>query len=76
MVAAVFGLEPQNLARRAPDHVEVAEPGQLARAAAGADQTALLIAEKEGRVGRRVVVVEQLEEEAEAALLAAARAAL
>ena len=35
-----------------------------------ADDPALLIADEEGRVGRRVVVVEQLEEEAEAAPLA------
>src|SRR5680860_608218 len=76
VVASVFELESENVARRAADHVEVAEPGQLASAAPGADQAALLVAEEEGRVGRRVVVVEQLEEKAEAALLAAASAAL
>ena len=42
-------------------------PGQLARPAPGADQAALLVEQEEGGVGRRVVVVEQLEQEAEAA---------
>ena len=65
---------PEHLLDRAADHVLVAEAGQLARAAAGADQPALLVGDEERGVGRRVVVVEQLEEEAEAAVRAAARA--
>ena len=67
---------PQHLLRGAAHHVEVAEPGQLARAAAGADQATLLVEDEERGVGRGVVVVEQLEQEAEAALLAALGAAL
>src|SRR6476660_6296027 len=60
VVAAVFELEPQTLARRAADHVQIAKPGELARTAASPDQPALLVAQEEGRVGRWVVVVEQL----------------
>src|ERR671920_1053560 len=58
------------------DHVEVTEPGELPRAAARADQAALLVEQEEGGVRSRVVVVEQLEQEAEAASLAALRPAL
>ena len=65
-------LELEDLLHRPADHVEVTEPGELARAAAGADQASLLVEEEEGRVGGRVVVVEQLEEEAEAALACSA----
>ena len=66
---------PEHVAHRPADHVEVPEPGQLARTAAGADHASLLVADEERGVGRRVVVVEQLEQEREAALLAAARPA-
>ena len=64
---------PEHLVHVAADHVLVAEPGQLARAAAGADHARVLVEDEERGVGRRVVVVEQLEQEAEAALLAAPR---
>ena len=66
----------QHVLHRASDHVEVAEPRELARAAAGADEPALLVEDEEGGVRRGVVVVEQLEQEAEPAALAAPRAGL
>jgi hypothetical protein len=74
VVAAVLELEAEDLLHRASDDVLVTQAGQLARAPAGADQTALLVGDEERRVGRRVVVVEKLEEKAEAAVLAAASA--
>ncbi len=43
-------------------------------AASGADQAGLAVAKEEGRIGRWIVVVEQLEQEAETALRAAASA--
>src|SRR5204863_9975052 len=46
------------------------EAGQLEGAAAAADDPALGVADEERCVGRGVVVVEELEEEAEAALRA------
>src|SRR5215211_7158136 len=76
VVVAGLELEPQHLLRGPPDHVEVAQAGELAGAPAGADQAGLLVEDEERRVGGRVVVVEQLEQEAEAALVAAAGAAL
>ena len=54
----------------AADHVQVPEPGELPRAPAGADQAGLLVEDEERGVRGRVVVVEQLEQEAEAAFLA------
>src|SRR4051812_23962022 len=74
VVVAALEVEPQHFLDRAADDVRVAEAGELAGASAGADQAALLVADEERRVGGRVVVVEQLEDEAEAALRAAARA--
>ena len=71
VVVAVLELEAEHVLHRPADHVEVAQAGELARAAPGADQAALLVEDEERGVGRRVVVVEQLEQEAEAALLAA-----
>src|SRR5436305_2384579 len=50
VVAAVLPLEPEHLLNGAADHVLVAEPGQLARAAARADQAGLLVADEERRV--------------------------
>ena len=64
-------LQPQDFLHGAPDHVLVGEAGQLEAASAGVDHARLLVADEEGGVGRRVVVVEQLEDEAEAALRAA-----
>src|SRR3954453_16724908 len=74
VVVAVLKVEPEHLLHRAADHVGVAEAGELAGAAAGADQAALLGGDEEGGVGRWVVVVEQLEQEAVATVRAAARA--
>src|SRR5215218_149971 len=76
VVAPAFELEAEDVAGRTADHVQITEPGELARAATGADEPPLLIAEEEGSVRRRVVVVEQLEDEAEATLLATPRATL
>src|SRR3954449_3286372 len=74
VVVAVLEGEAEHVLHRTADHVGVAEAGELAGAAAGADQAALLVGDEERGVGRRVVVVEQLEEKAEAAVRAAARA--
>src|SRR4051812_42489436 len=74
VVVPALELQSQHLLYGAPDHVVVAEAGELARATAGADEPRLLVADEERGVGRRVVVVEQLEDEAEAALRAAASA--
>ena len=76
VVVPVLELEAEHVLHGAADHVEVAQPGELAGAAAGADQPALLVEDEERGVGSRVVVVEQLEQEAEPAALAALRAAL
>ena len=71
MIVALVELEVEHLLHGPADHVEVAQPGELACAAAGADQRGLLVEQEEGRVRCRVVVVEQLEQEAESALGAA-----
>ena len=76
VVIPVLELEPEDLVDGPPDHLEIAEAGELPSAPPGADQAALLVAEEERRVGRRVVVVEELEKEPETALLAPASAAL
>ena len=76
VVVAALELEAQHLVHRPADHVEVPQPRELSRPAPSADQPRLLVAEEERGVGGRVVVVEQLEEEAEPAFAAAARAAL
>src|SRR3954451_625643 len=73
VVVARLELEAEHLLHRAADHVVVAEARELARTAAGADQSSVLVADEECGVGRRVVIVEQFEDEAEAALRAAAR---
>src|SRR4029079_13978082 len=56
---------------RAPDHVFVGEAGQRDAAPARVDYPRLAVAYEEGGVRRRVVVVEQLEHESEAAFGAA-----
>ena len=48
----------------------VGQTGEFARATAAADDPAFFVAGEERRVGRRVVVVQQLEQEAETALRA------
>src|SRR3954451_13669873 len=63
VVLAVLELEAEDVDGRAADDLLVRQAGQLARAAAAADHATLLVAHEERRVGRRVVVVEQLEEE-------------
>ena len=73
VVVAVLELEPEDLPHRAADHVEVAEAGELRAPRPAPISRALLVADEEGGVRRRVVVVEQLEQEAEAALLARLR---
>src|SRR5688572_3825252 len=69
VVLVLLELEAQDVLDVASDDVLVAEPGQLARAAAGADHAGLLVEDEEGGVRRRVVILEKLEQEAEAALL-------
>src|SRR3989440_11900661 len=71
LVVAVLELEAEHVHDRAPDHLLLSQPGELRGAAADPEQPALLVAHEEGGVGGRVVVVEQLEQEAEAALVAA-----
>jgi hypothetical protein len=73
MVRAAFEVQPQHLAHLAAHDLLVGEPGELARAAAAADDAAGLVADEERGIGSRVVVVEQFEQEAEAAFAAAAR---
>ena len=76
VVAALVELEVEHVVHRTADHVEVTEPGELARAAACADQASLLVEDEERRIRSRVVVVEQLEQEPESAALAGLRASL
>jgi hypothetical protein len=66
-------VQPENVLHLAADDLLVGEPGELARAAAAADHAALLIADEERGVRGGVIVVQELEEEAEAALGAALR---
>src|SRR4051812_48945757 len=72
VIVAVVELEAEHLLDRAADHVGVAEAGELAGATAGADQAALLVGDEEGGVRGGVIVVEQLEQKAVAAVRAAA----
>src|SRR3954464_14458665 len=74
MVLPVVEAQSEHVADRAADDPLGVEARELARATAGADQPALLVGDEERGVRRRVVVVEQLEQEAEAAVRAAARA--
>ena len=76
VVVAVLELQPEHLVHGPPDHVQVAQAGELPGAPAGADQLGVLVAQEEGGIGGRVVVVQQLEQEAEPTLLAPPRAAL
>src|SRR3954454_23241469 len=73
VVVTRLELEAEHLLHGTADHVIVTEAGELARAAAGTDQASVLVTDEECGIGRRVVVVEQLEDEAEAALRATAR---
>src|SRR4051812_11180424 len=72
VVLPVLEVEAEHVGDGAADDLLVGQAGQLARAAATADHATLLVAHEEGGVRRRVVVVEQLEQEPEAALRAAA----
>src|SRR5919197_802445 len=74
-IVGVLEAQAEHVADRTADDALVVEPGQLEGAAAAADDTPLGIADEERRVGRRVVVVEQLEQEAEAAARASLRLA-
>src|SRR5207244_10090945 len=65
--------EAEDVLDRPADRGLVPEPGELEAAAPAPDHAGLVVADEEGRVRVRVVVVEQLEEESEAAFLAAAR---
>ena len=69
-----FGVgELQRLDDVAAHQVGLGEAGQLEDAAADREHAPLLVGDDETRVGRGVVVVEQLEEEAEAAVPAGGR---
>ena len=54
-----------------PEQVGLAVPGELEHAATDRDDASVVVTDDEGRVGARVVVLEQLEQEPEAALRAA-----
>src|SRR6187200_59171 len=69
-VVGVREAQPEHVLHGPADDALVVEPRQLERAASAADDAPLRVADEERGVGRRVVVVEQLEEEAEAALRA------
>src|SRR4051794_2540069 len=73
-IAVLGELEVENFLDRPAHHVLFAEPGELAHPAADTYYTRVRVADEEGRVRGGVIVVQQLEQEAEAALLAAASA--
>src|SRR3954447_26517707 len=73
-IAVVGELQVENFLDRPAHHVLLAEARQLANAAADPYYTRVCVADEKRRVRGRVVVVEQLEEETEPALLAAAGA--
>src|SRR4051795_3205765 len=75
MVLPVVEAQSEHVADRAADDPLGVEARELARPTAGADQLALLVGDEERGIRRRVVVVEQLEQEAEPASRAAARLA-
>src|SRR5207237_2679421 len=62
-------IERQPLDDVAAEQVGLGVAGQLEDAAPGREDPPLLVADEEARVRRRVVVVHQLEEEAEAAVV-------
>src|SRR4051794_23232958 len=72
-VALVDPLEAEDVPDRAPDHILVAQAGELEPVLADVEDATLLIAGEERRLRRRVVVVQELEDEAEATLRAALR---
>src|SRR3954452_19557749 len=71
-IAILVELEVENFLDRPAHHVLLAEPGELAHAASDTYYARVGVADEESRIRSGVVVVEQLEQEAEAALLAAA----
>src|SRR5262245_41501595 len=73
MVGPAFEVEPEDLADLATHDLLVREPGELPCAPAAADDAPGLVADEESGVRRGIVVVQQLEEETEAALGASAR---
>ena len=70
-IVAVGEAQPEHLLDALADHLLLLEARERERVLAAADHAALAVAHEERRVGRRVVVVEQLEQEREAALRAA-----
>src|SRR5688500_12734529 len=73
MIGAVGEAQAEHLGDVAADDPLVVEAGQLEGAAAAADHATGLVADEERGVGRRGVVVEQLEQEPEPALRARLR---
>src|SRR5207248_347078 len=71
-VLAVREGQAEHVLHGTPDRGLVLEAGQLEAAAPAADHPGLGVADEEGRVRVRVVVVQQLEQKAESTLLAAA----
>src|SRR4051794_25700243 len=74
-VTLVDPLEAEDVLDRAPDHVLISQAGELEPVLADVEDAALLVAGEERRLRGRVIVVEELEDEAEAALRAALRTA-
>src|SRR3954454_3957182 len=72
-VVAAGEAQAEHLGDRTADDLLVVKAGQLEGAAPAGDDLALLVAGEERRVRRGVVVVEELEQEAEPALGAPAR---
>ena len=70
VVGAVIELEPEDVGDRPPDRLLGGQAGELERALATVDDPAVGVAGEERRIWRRVVVVEQLEQVGEPALLA------
>src|SRR4051794_34888977 len=73
-IAILVELEVENFLDRPAHHVLLAEPGELAHAASDTYYARVGVANEESRIRSGVIVVQQLEQEAEAALLAAASA--
>src|SRR3954452_15927753 len=73
-ISPVDPLETEHVTDRSADHLLVLEAGELERTFAQIQDTGLLVEREERGARRRHVVVEQLEEEGEAALRATLRA--
>src|ERR1035437_1619732 len=70
-IISVGEAQTEHLGDTLTDHVLLLQPGEGEGVLAAADHATLAVADEEGGVGRRVVVIEKFEQEREAALRAA-----